>query len=171
MKLKDKLIFLDIDGVVNTLMIDTKPFLNSRRNISREGFYFDLCSLEDNRVSNRQAIMWLNKLCKETKAKIVISSTWRLSEREHNTVEKCLRNSGLLDEIEIVGKTPRLNGKTRGDEILKYLEDNYPDGVAAYVILDDDKDMNGCMEALVQCDNNYGFNYPEYIKAFHILNK
>ena len=38
----DKLIFLDIDGVVNTLQISTKPFDTNRGQISRDGFYYEL---------------------------------------------------------------------------------------------------------------------------------
>lgn len=69
------LIFLDIDGVVNTLMISTKPFDTNRGQISRDGFYYELCNSSDKRVSNTQAVMWLNKLCKIVDAEIVISST------------------------------------------------------------------------------------------------
>ena len=169
MNSQDKLIFLDIDGVVNTLMIDINPF-PKENNIKKDGFYFDLCMNGDNRVSNRQAVMWLNKLCIETKAKIVISSTWRLCENTHST-EECLRNTGLLDEIEIIGKTPFISGKKRGDEIKTYLEQNYPEATPEYVILDDDCDMEDLSYALVQCNSHYGFNYPEYIKALSILNK
>ena len=173
MSTKDKLIFLDIDGVVNTIMLDIKPFEGARGIICVDGFYYDMCSNSDGRVSNRQAIMWLNKLCKETGAKIVISSTWRFCEREGEpTTEDCLRNSGLLPEIEIIGKTPRLGyGNCRGDEILTYLQKEFPQGVYSYVILDDDADMGECIDALVQCEVHRGFGYPEYKKALDILNQ
>ena len=164
----DKLIFLDIDGVVNTLMIYDKPFEGNLGHISRDGFYFDMCLSVDNRVSNTQAVMWLNKLCKDTKARIVITSTWRLgsSLKELITI---LRNSGLHKDIIIEGCTPNL-GTKRGNEILHYLQYNYPNGVYSYVILDDDDDMDGCMERLVKCNCYRGFGYPEYIKAINILN-
>lgn len=77
MDYQNKVVFLDIDGVVNTLIIDTKPFETDRGQISRDGFYYKLNMPDDGEVSNRQAVMWLNKLCKETNAKIVITSTWR----------------------------------------------------------------------------------------------
>ena len=71
--------------------------------------------------------MWLNKLCKETGAKIVISSTWRFCEREGEpTTEDCLRNSGLLPEIEIIGKTPRLGyGSCREMKYLLIYKKNF----------------------------------------------
>ncbi len=163
----DKIIFLDIDGVVNTLMISTEPFNTRRGNISRDGFYFDLCDSSDGRVSNQQAVIWLNKLCKDTGAKIVISSTWRRFEKEYTT-EQCLRNSGLLPEIEIIGATPYIGGE-RGDEIQDWLEEHYPEGNVDFVILDDDSDMGELVSHLVRCNVDHGFGYPEYRAAARIL--
>lgn len=165
----NKLIFLDIDGVVNTLIIGDKPFDNSGYgHINRDGFYYDLCGTEDGRVSNKQAVLWLNKLCKDSGAKIVISSTWRFCERIFTT-EQCLRNTGLLPEIEIIGKTPRIPHGCRGDEIAEYIRINYPNGVDAFVILDDDADMGDLIDHLVQCHVDHGFGAPEYRKALEIL--
>ena len=162
----DKLIFLDIDGVLNTLMISDQPFEESERGqIARGRFYFDLCSPSDKRVSNKQAVMWLNKLCLDSGARIVISSTWRA---HMEVVEESLRNSGLFPEIEIIGATPRL-GERRGVEILAWLDKHYPDKKPDYVILDDDNDMDGCMDHLVLCGVDHGFGYTEYYKALEIL--
>lgn len=173
MKEKDRIIFLDIDGVVNTLQIDIKPF-PGKENKHFDGFYYDLCYNNDGRVSNRQAVMWLNKLCIETGAKIVISSTWRYCERPGEyTTEECLRNTGLLLEIEIIGKTPVMSGHIRGDEINQWLIDHYGNNLldVSFVILDDDADMGNLIECLVQTHVDYGFNYPEYKKALDILLK
>lgn len=167
--MKDKLIFLDIDGVVNTLMINTSPYPSRTGKIEREGFYFDLCSSSDERVSNTQAIMWLNKLCKDTGARIVITSTWRRRNQHYKDIKQYLVNSGLLEEINVEGATPWLDGP-RGEEILHYLQEHYPNGVTSYVILDDDSDMEGCMDFLVKCNTYHGFGYPEYLEALRILN-
>lgn len=72
-----KIIFLDYDGVVNTLWFDD---INGEPN-----FNFP----SDDKVNNTQAIAWLNKLCKETGAKIVVTSTWRMSEN----YKECLYNA------------------------------------------------------------------------------
>ena len=42
MDYQNKVVFLDIDGVVNTLIIDTKPFKTERGQVSRDGFYYKL---------------------------------------------------------------------------------------------------------------------------------
>lgn len=160
----DKIIFLDIDGVVNTLMIYTKPQDTSTHYIERDGFYFEICDIKDDRVSNNQAINWLNKLCKENNAKIVVSSTWRKFERQNHTVENCLRNSGLLPNIPIIGATPYTGG-SRGSEIKQWLAENYPDDKVKFIILDDDSDMDDLIDHLILCDNKRGFGYAEYLDA------
>lgn len=162
------IIFLDIDGVVNTLQINTQPFDGRRGQVERDGFYFDLCNESDGRVSNLQAVQWLNKLCIEHSADIVISSTWRRFEKEY-TVEQCLRNSGLLDEIKVIGATPYTGGE-RGGEIELWLQEHYPDGNVKFVILDDDSDMGNLAQYLVRCNCDHGFGYPEYRAASVILN-
>ena len=45
----ERLLFLDIDGVVNTHMIYSKP-IEGRRMVEKDGFYFDLCWPNDGRV-------------------------------------------------------------------------------------------------------------------------
>lgn len=165
-----KVVFLDIDGVVNTLMINTKPFNTSRGQISRDGFYYKLNTPNDLEVSNIQAVMWLNKLCKETNAKIVITSTWRMGKDGLKNTEKALRNSGLLPEIEILGGTPIKYSiyNIRGNEIEEYLN-NHRD-IDKYVIIDDDLDMlPKQINNLVVTDTNVGITYRTYIRALEIL--
>lgn len=171
MDYQNKVVFLDIDGVVNTLIIDTKPFKTDRGQISRDGFYYKLNMPDDGEVSNRQAIMWLNKLCKETGAKIVITSTWRFGNDGLEKTKKALYNSGLLDNIEIIGGTPiakNVFNQIRGKEIQQYLNNNQE--IKNYVIIDDDSDMLPSQkEHLVQTDNYIGFTYNDYIEAKRIL--
>lgn len=166
-----KVIFLDIDGVLNTLQISTKPFKTSRGQVCRDGFYYKLsCDSGDLEVANEQAVMWLNKLCVETGAKIVISSTWRLCPNGFENTCKALRNTGLLDTIEIIGCTGRRYDEhinRRGAEIKDYL-DLHPE-ISKFIILDDDSDMGELKDYLVQCNTHVGFTYIEYAKALNLL--
>ena len=52
-----KIIFLDYDGVVNTLYFQR---VNGEPNFNYP---------QMDRVNNKQAIAWLNKLCRETRSK------------------------------------------------------------------------------------------------------
>jgi len=169
------IVFLDIDGVVNTLQINDKPFENDKGVIYKDNFYFKINSASDGEVSNRQAILWLNKLCLETDAKIVISSTWRMYGNYDNAVT-ALYNSGLNKNIEIIGMTPtdgfscpRLGyWQTRGTEIKNWLLQN-ENKVSNYVILDDDNDMEDLSSHLVQCNTYHGLGCLEYMKAKEVL--
>ena len=128
---------------------------------------------EDLKVSNKQAVMWLNKICIETNSKIVITSTWRMGINGLDNTIKALRNSGLFDSIEIIGATPILYSggyHIRGNEINEYLNNNSK--IKNYVILDDDSDM--CkyqMKHLVQVDTYVGITYNDYLKCLDILGR
>ena len=169
---KMKIIFLDIDGVLNTLMVDTEPFSSSRGQILRDKFYYKLNMPNDLEVSNRQAVMWLNKLCIETNAKIVITSTWRMGVDGLENTKKALYNSGLIKDVEIIDATPILQEpkdmNIRGHEIQMWLDKHQ--NIDNYVILDDDVDMlENQLNHLVQVNTYYGFGFPDYEKAIKIF--
>lgn len=146
-----KIIFLDIDGV-----------LNSMNGLIKRGGQ----SLMDLYVEH---IAILREILYITDARIVISSTWR----KGRTVEqlKQLFYNYELPSKYIIDKTPSLkgkeiviNGKTysdtkRGHEIEKWLEDNKELDIEEFVILDDDSDMANLMDKLVQTDYDYGLTY------------
>lgn len=168
-----KLLFLDIDGVLNTLMIYDKPIGSRRASVARGRFYYDICSSSDLRVSNTQAVMWLNKLCIENDLDIVISSCWIIG-HTLDEIRQCLYNSGLFKDINIIGFSHNSMLSNRGECIEQYINHNNIDlNKAVILILDDDSDMHGkevdftCY--LVQCNNYVGFTFNEYNKANNIL--
>lgn len=121
------IIFLDIDGVLNC-----QVFYNERA----EGDHINVCA---DRVS------WLNEVCKNTDAKVVISSVWRYSGLEY-CINKLKEVGATFDIIDV---TPNLRGQgcLRGNEILQWIKDNeellgkpYHE-YYNYVIIDDDSDM------------------------------
>ncbi len=153
---RKNIVFLDYDGVVNTLM-----FYEGQ---NQPRYYYP----EDNKVNNYQAVRWLEKLCLEENASIVVSSDWR---KWPNYVE-CLRNGGLSEKVEILGKTPILGyeDSTRGQEIQAYIDQNKDKFIIEnFVILDDDVDMGDLLPNLVKTYAMVGFHYKEYIKAKKIL--
>lgn len=144
------IVFLDYDGVVNTLMFD---------GIKKDP-YFNFP--EDGKVNNYQAIMWLNKLCKDCDAKIVVTSTWR----EYDNYKECLYNGGLDKDIQILGKTEECY-IPRGEEIKMWLE-KHPD-VENYVVLEDAEDVSAVQDHVVKTNTFIGFNYYSFNKAYNIL--
>ena len=106
------IVFLDIDGVL--VHLNHNP---SGRKLRQD---FD-----------PNCVKVLNKLCKETSAKIVVSSSWR---HFHPFLEllDILEEGGVTTEV--IGKTPMIIN--RGDEILKWIQDNNYTG--PFLIIDDD---------------------------------
>lgn len=123
-----KIIFLDIDGVLNSqIMYEDKE---------------DIIYTRGGRVS-RKSIALLNDITDDTGAKIVVSSTWRVDE----DVESYLKEAGVTGDI--IGKTPILKDRfsLRGNEIHAWIVQNEELLGEVYynfwrfIILDDDSDM------------------------------
>lgn len=114
-----RIVFLDIDGVLCTARAHAAYAMKGG-----QWLYWDPlgCTL-------------LRRLCKETCAEIVISSTWRNHKddlftrlREHNLVE-------YLHEDWKTGASM----SSRGEEIDVWIKNHFD--IGSYVILDDDRDM------------------------------
>jgi hypothetical protein len=102
-----KLIFLDIDGVLN-------------RNGNRPP---NVCEIEENPLS------LLSDLIRRSGAEVILTSSWRL------TADEPWREPLLRGGVSVAGQTARLNGNNRRREIELYLESHAP--VESFVILDD----------------------------------
>jgi len=182
-----KIIFLDIDGVLNCESAYRNGECQYQEWIWEDGrkdHYQRFC------VRSKEL---LNKLIDETGAKIVISSTWR-----HSGIE-FMKKVWEMEEMigEIIGITPSLRTKglhiPRGMEIGYYLNNDlqfqhinwdeviqqeYIDksGVENYIIIDDDSDMlynqrNHFVHVLPSPRNKDGFNQHYYEMAKSMLEK
>ena len=118
-----KIIFLDIDGVLNVIPQGYDEFGG---------------------IFHKHFIDNLKRIIDETDAKIVISSTWRFSGLEY------ILNMWKFRELpgEVIGVTPNFMAKLgtilcRGKEIDAWIEKFELENGAleSYVILDDDSDM------------------------------
>jgi hypothetical protein len=153
-----KVIFLDIDGVLNN---DHDDIVHNT-----EGFY---CPVLVDR---------LNKIIHATRAKIVVSSTWRLSRRV-SQLQDTLSTMGVIGEV--IGRTDDIEGRwaLRGNAIFKYILDNTEQlGVErwwdfkSYVILDDDNDMLlDQVGHFVRTDGLLGLTEKNVQQAIEILNR
>ena len=120
-----KVIFLDIDGVLNS-----KDFFNKRKERGGKHHQFD-----------PECVKLLNDITDSTNALIVISSSWRVV-HDFDELTKLLHDVGIKGKI--IGKTERLDifdygPAPRGVEIQDYL--NRKKLIKNYIILDDDTDM------------------------------
>lgn len=155
-----KLIFLDIDGV-----------LNNHHTLGLNHYIPTPLILGEKIHDHLSAwcIYCLNEVIKLTGAKVVVSSTWRLGETKE-------RLQGILDfygfKGEVVGMTPHITttGCRRGDEIQHYL-DNCGFDVESFVIIDDDSDMKHLLKFLIKTDNTNGMSYKDIKRCINVLNK
>lgn len=158
-----KLIFLDIDGVLNGY---------------GEGYTYEHIEGAPDSLGNtkhllsRHLIDNLNYLVNYTGAKVVVSSTWRLGE----TVESMQM---IFDSVgircEVVGLTGRDKSGIRGVEILDYIKTHVDEAYhffTRYVILDDDTDMLLWQkDNFVHTDGQKGLTRSDMWKAIRILNR
>jgi len=133
-----KIIFLDIDGVINTIKSVSNP------RVQPEGFTANLYGVSK---LDPDCVARLNKITNATGAKMVISSSWRILFDDVELLAKYLHSEGVTGEI--IGKTPRfaksyIRGEMtygRGLEIQEWLSEQPVGEVESFVILDDDSDM------------------------------
>ena len=157
-----KIIFLDIDGVLNNKIMHDFP---------------DRIKTVCSHSMDKRCIELLNKLTDETGAKIVISSSLRLGK----TVDKLKEEMALFGITgPIIDKTPNINGVGiyRGNEIARWILNN-ADSVLncpyynfkRYVIIDDDSDMLLWQSNnFVQTDHFAGMTDRTFHHAKKILN-
>ena len=144
-----KVLFLDIDGPLVTVgsMIHTnrQKLLGLTDKLSHKAF-------DPIAASNLQYI-----LEEVPGIEIVISSTWR----KLYTLEALqeIFSEYNISPSFIVGVTPVLESRYRGQEIELYLKHN-PE-ITNFVIIDDDSDMEPYMDRLVKVDGKNGLTFSD----------
>ena len=151
-----KLIFLDIDGV-----------LNCAASFTRRGNSFPI---DDDKVD------LLAQIVEATGAEIVLSSTWRSDfDDDMNIIYKRSGAPKLVEKLKarglkLFGRTPNLPTE-RGTEIKVWLLEHEDLNIESICILDDDVDMGKLGKFLVKTNWNLGLTPHCVEKAIKILNK
>ena len=146
-----KVIFLDIDGVLND---------NHTKSTTGMGFKF----------IDTSKILRLKSIVEATDAKLVLSSDWRYDR------EDPLLNSDFLElrdrlanhGLSFYDFTPEIDWDSRGLEIQTWLEE-HPE-VSQFVILDDRDDMEPNMGHLIQTTMAHGLTDRLAKRAIAFLN-
>lgn len=129
-----KLVFLDIDGVLNSVAWWKHLHMEGR---------------QDHNALDPGAIHNLNAITRATGASIVVSSTWRLL---HSFAWLTGHLKAMGVEAEVLDYTPESTPRQyRGWEIARWLAER-GDDVEGFVILDDDSDMVHLTSWHVQTD-------------------
>ncbi len=165
----DKLLFLDIDGVLNNgeWMKDHKD----ERRAAAEGDAWWLAMIDE------EAVKLLNQIIERTGAKVVISSTWRLRHAPED-MQRLLNAKGFIGEV--IDRTPRgVETKVlrdgawfgpkmslypqRGEEITYWLHlnrDRLTESIK-FAVIDDNSDMKGVHDRFVKTYWQHWEKYPE----------
>lgn len=149
------IIFLDIDGVLRTTASDMWWSDKLIQPIPDSIF---------NRRFSPTPVSLINQLVNITKAKIVITSTWK-SVYDLEELKKELFSRGLF--LDIIDVTPVL--QNRGLEIQCWLDMN---SVNKYVVIDDNiNDIIGHINPrkIIKCSPSKGFTEIEFEKAMDLL--
>lgn len=148
-----KLIFIDIDGVLN-------PINNVEREKKMGRKFINEMNLDPDTLGN------LKTLVDSTGAKLILSSTWRLAVGKNNAsfsnIELKLSEYGLkIHDI----TTRKMLGREK--EIKLYLR-KHP--FSKFVIIDDVKMQSRRLNRhLALCDSHTGFDTKALLSAFKIL--
>jgi hypothetical protein len=156
-----KIIFLDIDGVLNTDRV-----VRMRKN-------HDITTIE----FDPEAMNNLRKIVNATNAKLVISSTWRIHQNTDtplwNALIENLKKYNLENEIFGITETDegKIKQQPRWQEILNWLLKNKDQEISSFVILDDEWCMDLLNANFVRCSSSVGISAKNCIDAITILNK
>jgi HAD domain in Swiss Army Knife RNA repair proteins len=164
--LRIRIVFLDFDGVLNSHALWARM---------KEGG--DLSDIDT--FLDPDAVARVNRLCTDSDADVVVSSTWRLS-HSRPQLQRLLRERGFKRQV--VGVTPDYTVRTapcglwvaleRGHEIQGWLDDNAKRyDVVSFVILDDDSDMAHLAARHVKTNATLGLTDADVEQAAKILSR
>lgn len=135
-----KVLFLDVDGVLNTF--------------TAGGLY----------ALTRSKLRLLEQIVKDTGCEIVLSSTWR---KDQYAFRKLVKKLAYRD-LNIAGTTPVLWNVPRGEEIDAWLKEHSE--TTRYAILDDNSDMlDHQLRNFFQTDGDYGLTRTIAYRVIHHL--
>lgn len=176
-----KVLFLDIDGVLNSenwfgyrlyciknnMFNEVINFVNT----NDERIKYKLSMIDDRAIAN------LNRIIEETGCKVVLSSSWRSCVEVENTLtEYLLKLKGF--KYELYDVTPRLwfndFSIRRGEEIQLWMDkESEKNEIESFVILDDDYSdiLPEQMNNFIHIDGQVGLIDKDVFAAIEILNK
>ena len=186
MKLMKKIIFLDVDGVLNS----SRSCKRFHKKYQAKGNFFNGYGgfFKEHEPATKRNVLWdpncvdyLMTIIEKTGAEIVISSTWRHSFSEEKFKEMFAVYG--YNDVPVIGKThvrfsevkDGRDSGMRGNRIAEYIIELDDQGIEIddYVILDDNSDMlNHQVENhFVHTYFGIGLTVSDMEKAIEILNR
>lgn len=148
-----KVIFLDVDGVLNSINKLKEVYQITKKPHSGKNYPFDEKCLNN-----------LKDIVEATNSKIVITSYWKNNPESLEILFDKLEEYNLSKSV--IGITP--NKAYRELEILEYLKNNPT--ITNYIIIDDDGHMGTLSEDLIKTDIQTGLTKKDIKKCIKKLN-
>ena len=151
-KIPEKIVFLDVDGVLNNEITNA---------VAPSG----CTGVIDSKVK------LLKRIVDATGAKVVLSSDWRLCKPSDPDYKYLVNKLKYKGGIVLYGKTPDINWRYRGQEVLAWLGEH--PHVKSWVVLDDNdfdfyrKEFDN---HVIITDFYYGLSEDDVEEAIKILN-
>lgn len=172
-----KIIFLDIDGVLN-YMPDRQLLETLKNNLGYEKFQHEIYGFSE------RLVKYLKMIIDATNCKIVFSTSWRYFKDHHiegSDWRKTLAELLNVDQSIFIGNTPDIssgwnNGsfsRRRGLEITNWINSNTEPGKYKFCIIDDeicDIIHDIPQKYIVHTDTKIGLTLDDVKKAIQILN-
>ncbi|QDJ96453.1 hypothetical protein Xoosp13_267 [Xanthomonas phage Xoo-sp13] len=168
--MKKKIIFLDFDGVINSVrsVVADQKCVNAL-----QAKHAILAGHKIASGFDPVAVKLIWQICNKLDAYIVVSSAWRKA-ININDIRKIFHTefgwSSGPDE-RIIGVTGRHDNGFRGDEIQAWI-DSHTVGITnfQYIIVDDSYDFHDHQhKRFIQTDPYNGFSYENYSKALELF--
>lgn len=172
-QVKMKIIFLDVDGVLNSTR-SMIAYHEEHLALSKAGLDIPLSVYH--RI-DPVAVRLLNRITDvNPEVKYVISSTHRKhipdplgNGRDMKEMRRYFSLLGLTGEV--IGYTPCSHNGHRGTEINEWLASNSTLDISHYVIIDDDSDFTEDQKDyhFVHTDGHWGFGYEDFRTVLRLL--
>lgn len=161
----NKVIFLDIDGVMTT-SVYVKHSVNVLMRVN--GFTYEEAKYHTKdkfgEIFDPIAVDSLDKIIKSTNAKLVITSSWKKG-KTLDFFKEMWKERNLPGEI--LDMTDNTIYDNRRDEIDGYLY-NHTSDIESYLVIDD-RNL-GYKDRQILTDTNFGLNCNDITRSIHILN-
>lgn len=167
-----KVIFLNIDGVLNTgdnLQVSYElwklkhPGLEHNQDVALDKLYDGLYMDKYGELFDLRAVKWLHFLLAMSDAKVVISSPWK-ADRNIKAMWADRKLPGSVHDM-----TPNINSENPAAEIGMWIQENGED-MESFVIIDGvNKYPPNFEDRIVDLDKNFGLNMQGSMTALSIL--
>lgn len=165
-----KLIFLDIDGVLNSnIYMSSNSYFDECNSLGIIPSGANVMMNAHHLHIDPSAMKLLNVLVDRSEAKVILSSTWRI---KYSLAEMNLMFQKRGAIFQITGVTPaKMSWRPRSMDIAEYLSSLKKDGEVpeAFVILDDIDEFSKLKEHFVQISEDEGLTQEDVTLALNIL--